>query len=450
MSPFLTKGITSRRIRIYIGLFLVVILFTLATAAYVLAQFESALTLALKNRSLLAAHGFLAGITTPDQALDDTATQALVNRFDLARAQDIEINYILLEKSGSRISASNNPGNIERTSSEEHEALRRSLARNAPVFSMGYEDEDDDDPDEPDEPPEEAGGILPENRFSIPRSIRNRFLSLTIPLKIHGRDIGGLNMKFSLLDLDIRLLGIKVKIGLVLLVEVLIILAGLALIFRSMVRDREKLAQKETAKVKSELLALQAQINPHFLFNTLNNLAALIPTDPALAEKVTLDMSDLFRDVLGAGKLGWWPLQKEIQVIRHYLDIESVRLAERLTYTLSVPRAVNEVRIPCLIIQPLVENSIKHAVAPSLSGGHIRVEVRPGKDLEIEVTDRIKTPGTLIPPAPKGGKMGLANIRNRLTLIFKDKARVRFAPGPRGTRVTIIIRDYEASSHEKT
>lgn len=140
--------------------------------------------------------------------------------------------------------------------------------------------------------------------------------------------------------------------------------------------------------VSTELEALQARINPHFLFNTLNSIAALIRDDPARAEAMTLQLSALFRYTLQAPRQGLVTLGDEITIVEGYLGIEQERLADRLTYEVAVDPTLLELRVPALVLQPLVENAIKHGIAESVGGGTVRVRGwREGDRVHLTVTN---------------------------------------------------------------
>jgi two-component system sensor histidine kinase AlgZ len=162
--------------------------------------------------------------------------------------------------------------------------------------------------------------------------------------------------------------------------------------------------------VATEFEALQARINPHFLFNTLNSIAALIREDPLRAEAMTLNLSSLFRYTLQAPRQGLVTLEEEMAIVEGYLSIEQERLGERLRYTVDVAPALLPVRVPALAVQPLVENAIKHGIADSLAGGDITVTAaQHGGMVSIAVTNSGDGTGM-------GGGIGegLDNVRRRL------------------------------------
>lgn len=158
-----------------------------------------------------------------------------------------------------------------------------------------------------------------------------------------------------------------------------------------------------------ELDALQARIRPHFLFNTLNTGAALVHARPADAERVLLDLADLFRSALrGARSIA---LAEELSLARRYLEIESLRFGERLQVAWDLPPVIPEVEVPSLSIQPLVENAIRHGIERRPAGGRIEIAIRslPGYT---EVTVANDLPG--VGGGSRGHAVGLASSRERM------------------------------------
>jgi len=172
--------------------------------------------------------------------------------------------------------------------------------------------------------------------------------------------------------------------------------------------------------VSTELEALQARINPHFLFNTLNSIAALIREDPPRAEAMTLRLSALFRYTLEAPRRGLVTLEEESSIVDGYLAIEQERLAERLTYTVDIDDTLLMLRLPPLTLQPLAENAIKHGIADSVNGG--KIVVRGWRDGSIvHLTVENTTEGDRHHP---GTGEGLDNVRRRLRATFGREAGV--------------------------
>lgn len=167
------------------------------------------------------------------------------------------------------------------------------------------------------------------------------------------------------------------------------------------------------AKSDAELAALQARINPHFLFNTLNSIAELIREDPARAEAMTLQLSSLFRYTLQAPQAGLVTLGEELLIVRRYLEIEQARFGPRLRYELDVPAALFGERVPALILQPLVENAIRHGISTAVDGGSVCIRgwVADGH-VHLAVID------TGEGRANPGTGEGLENVRGRLRAAF--------------------------------
>jgi len=188
------------------------------------------------------------------------------------------------------------------------------------------------------------------------------------------------------------------------------------------------------AATAARLAELQARIRPHFLFNTLNSAIALVRADPAKAETMLEDLSDLFRRALQepgeSVNLG-----EEILLARRYLDIEQVRFGERLRVEWSLDPEADSARVPPLVLQPLVENSVKHGVEPSASGAHVKVSTqRRGSTVVIKVTNTV--------PAGQGEPgHGVAqdNVRDRLRLLHDVQAQFSAGLEQKNYRVRIVV-----------
>jgi len=180
--------------------------------------------------------------------------------------------------------------------------------------------------------------------------------------------------------------------------------------------ERERAIKLAT---QARLDSLEARLHPHFLFNTLNSISSLIPADPNRAERLVERMAALLRFSLDAHRSGQVPLEQELKVVRDYLEIEQVRLGERLRYRIDAANVSPDFTLPPLSIQTLVENSIKYAVAPNREGGEIVVRTdRDGDAVNIQVTDT--GPGFLLDSIPAGH--GLDNLRGRLAALYGDAA----------------------------
>jgi len=170
------------------------------------------------------------------------------------------------------------------------------------------------------------------------------------------------------------------------------------------------------AAVEARLKQLQSRIRPHFLFNTLNSAIALVREEPAKAEVLLEDLSELFRyALLELGETA--RLGEEIELARRYLDIEQVRFGDRMRVQWELDARANEALVPPLLLQPLVENAVKHGVEPSSTGGRLRVstELR-GARVRLIITNTLPSEGTH-DAAARGHGIALANVRDRLHLL---------------------------------
>lgn len=179
------------------------------------------------------------------------------------------------------------------------------------------------------------------------------------------------------------------------------------------------------AESEARIQALQARIRPHFLFNALNSLAELIATRPAVAEEMVEDLAELFRVSLGAGSR-LVPLSEEIDLVRRYMRIEQTRLGPRLGLEFDIPAELMALEIPQLTIQPLVENAVYHGAARRPGTATIQVRARAdGGDIVIEVVNPLPPEG----PEHRGTQQAVANIAERLRLLYGDRARLQLFAG---------------------
>jgi hypothetical protein len=174
-----------------------------------------------------------------------------------------------------------------------------------------------------------------------------------------------------------------------------------------------------TAK-EAELRALHGQINPHFLFNSLNSLRALIHEDPARADRMVTELANVLRYALQSGKVRTVPLQAELDTVASYLALESIRFEERLRVKMEVADGLSAIAIPPMLMQMLVENAIKHGVEKQNQPGEIRVTVRPkGELVQLEVTNCGR-----VAASSAGNGLSLTNSRQRLRLLFGNDSRL--------------------------
>jgi two-component system LytT family sensor kinase len=217
-------------------------------------------------------------------------------------------------------------------------------------------------------------------------------------------------------------------------------------------RCARDLREQETTKLatEAELRALRAQVNPHFLFNSLTTVGYLIQTAPERAFETLMRLTSLLRGVLRRSEGEFATLGEEIELIESYLEIERARFEDRLRVTIDAPRETRNHRIPALLVQPLVENAIKHGVSPSRTGGEVVISARiasgagdatPGGDtLRITVRDTGLGANEESLVAGRNRGVGLSNVERRLKAHYGDQASfsIRSAPGS-GTTVELSL-----------
>ncbi len=193
----------------------------------------------------------------------------------------------------------------------------------------------------------------------------------------------------------------------------------LALEERELARRRE--LKLEVAAREAELAALRAQVNPHFLFNTLNSLAFLCGSDPKAARAMSIALGDFLRASLESGRERRVPLEREIELAHSYVALERFRFGERLGFEVVMALDAQGVPVPALLLQPLVENAVRHGVASLAAGGTIELRAeRKGPELHVTVTNPYD------PARPATGKrtgFGLAGAEERLRLAYGRAAR---------------------------
>ncbi len=198
-------------------------------------------------------------------------------------------------------------------------------------------------------------------------------------------------------------------------------------------QSREALLQQQVTE--AELRALRAQINPHFLFNCLNTIADLVVRNPARAETMTLRLAEVFRHVLDHSSRPLTSIRDEIEFLRTYLYIEEARFGDRLRVKFDVPQEIEFQQIPSLILQPLVENALKHGLGPKPGPGHLTIAVRADSDqLQMTVED-----DGMGPSARPSKGLGLANIAERLQTLYQDRASVTLQRRDGGGSIATVI-----------
>jgi len=196
---------------------------------------------------------------------------------------------------------------------------------------------------------------------------------------------------------------------------------------------QRRLADAESAAQAAQVRALRYQVNPHFLFNTLNSLSSLVMTGRSdRAETMLLALSTFFRTSLSLDPSADVTLAEEIDLQRLYLDIEKSRFPDRLHVEIDVPQELEQARMPALLLQPIVENAIKYGVSKSRKAVVIRIDARQidSNRMVVEVSNRLKNggPDELPSATHEGTGLGLSNVSQRLEARFGGRASCRFGP----------------------
>jgi LytS/YehU family sensor histidine kinase len=187
---------------------------------------------------------------------------------------------------------------------------------------------------------------------------------------------------------------------------------------------------------EAELRMLRTQIDPHFLFNSLNSISALTSQNPGAAREMTLQLAEFFRHTLGLEAHRKVTLDAEVKLLMHFLAIEKVRFGARLGVAQTVGEDAGPCLLPPMILQPLVENAVKHGIGGLPQGGMVRIDARrDGSQLRVSVENDVDAD---LPQA--GGKgIGLANVRQRLATIYGHEASVHWTREEQTFRVELVL-----------
>ena len=186
---------------------------------------------------------------------------------------------------------------------------------------------------------------------------------------------------------------------------------------------------------EAQLRALKAQVNPHFLFNSLNSISALTAGDPLRAREMCIQLADFLRTSLRLGERPSIPFREEMELTRMYLGVEQVRFGRRLQVALDVEPACGDCEVPALVIQPLVENAVKHGIALLEQGGEV---LMLGRMVREGLRFTIENPYYPLAPSSRSG-IGLANVRQRLEARYGNAARLEVEASEDVYRVTVLI-----------
>lgn len=204
---------------------------------------------------------------------------------------------------------------------------------------------------------------------------------------------------------------------------------------------RERIAASDALAAEARLKLLTAQIEPHFLFNTLANLQALIGVDPARAQAMLTHLDRYLRATLAATREADVTLEAEFALLAAYLEIIAIRMGPRLAFDLDLPADMRMMRVPPMLLQPLVENAIRHGLEPKIDGGRIRVAARmAGQRLQLAVEDEGRGVDAARQIDAGGTGVGLGNVRERLVTQFGRDAALEIADSTAGgTTVTLYL-----------
>jgi hypothetical protein len=207
---------------------------------------------------------------------------------------------------------------------------------------------------------------------------------------------------------------------------VLLYLLAVALLYVLLSNEAAHDAAKRAVEAQvlardSELKALKTQVNPHFIFNCLNSISALTSSDPATAREMCIRLAEFLRKTLGIGEKGQIALAEELELVHAYVSVEQIRFGKRLQLEESTDPGALGFMVPPLLLQPLVENAVRHGIASLPQGGWIRLEIRNGSKQNLS----IRIANNFDPEAPvrRGTHIGLKNVRQRLDTKYGNRAR---------------------------
>jgi sensor histidine kinase YesM len=258
-------------------------------------------------------------------------------------------------------------------------------------------------------------------------------LALRISMNFGGFICGLDEYQVNRWHLSILVVDFTLLVVLSIIAILLALYKRLATRLETKIRENEKL---QRLQIESKLLLLQSKINPHFLFNTLNTMLDVLRRDAKQVEKIILNLSDIYRKTLMMPENELVTLKEEITLVEEYLEIEKIRMGNRLQFSFKVDEKLDEFKLPPMIIQILVENAIKHGLTPKKEGGEVKVHAsRQGGTVTLEVLDN----GIGMDPSKAAHGFGLVSIRQRLELMYKSAKMEISALSSGGTHVRIVL-----------
>lgn len=222
----------------------------------------------------------------------------------------------------------------------------------------------------------------------------------------------------------------------------IVLLVGVLLVLCQRSHRRKLLTAEVQAELaRAQLQTMKAQLQPHFLFNTLNTISVLTTEDPEKANRMILLLSDLLRQTLEISQVDEVTLKHELDLLRAYLEIQRMRFRKRLAVSFDVKAELLDAKVPHFSLQPLVENAIRHGIAKQRSGGRINVRAhRVNGSLVLQVQDNGAGLSEEKVRQRNGAGIGLANTRKRLACMYGNMSSVKLERcKPRGTLATIVI-----------
>jgi LytS/YehU family sensor histidine kinase len=201
-------------------------------------------------------------------------------------------------------------------------------------------------------------------------------------------------------------------------------------------RQQERETRLQLALREAELRALEAQVNPHFLFNCLNSIRGLVVENPARAQDMITRLANILRYNLHRDRSHTVPLASELEAVSDYLALESVRFEDRLRVEFAIDADAREASIPPMLLQTLIENAVKHGIAPLPGGGELRIRASLRQD---SMMVAVENTGRLRAPEPGAGGLGLKNVRERLRVLYGDRASLQLQERDGRVAATLLI-----------
>jgi LytS/YehU family sensor histidine kinase len=187
-------------------------------------------------------------------------------------------------------------------------------------------------------------------------------------------------------------------------------------------REEIRNLRLETANRENQLGTLRSQLNPHFMFNALNGIRALVDEDPEQAKRAITQLSAILRNAMTTVRRRTVPLGEELDIVKAYLALEAMRFEERLQVSFDVDPELTRAPVPPMLLQTLVENAVKHGIAKLTKGGEVRISVHRGLNGLVMM---VANSGTYVPGVVTGTGIGLSNTRKRLALLYGTNAALR-------------------------